>query len=112
MPAKTSTASPVKFAIRTRDQAWIARNGATVRDDGWVLFDAPASAIEVVTFCGNDHLRYMLPDVPRDFGNRWAMCPAVYVPETAKTLGASIRLTAATLARQAEVEEWKASAGA
>ena len=98
------------FALRTDDTDWITRNHATIGEAGRVFIQVPAADIEVVTFCKNDHLRYRLPDVPRDWGNPWAMCPAVWVPETAKRLGASIQLSADTLARMAEVAAWKASA--
>lgn len=96
------------FAIRTSDTAWIKRNNAAVRPDGWVFFDVPVSQVTFMTFCGNDHLRCTLTDLPRDFGNRHAMVPAAFVPETASLIGASTELSADTLARMAEVAAWKA----
>lgn len=105
-PAVTLT----PFAIRTSDIAWIKRNNATVRPDGWVFFDVPASQVTFMMFCGNDFLRYTLPDLPRDFPNRHAMTPAAFVPETARLVGASTELSADTLARMAETAAWKAGA--
>lgn len=108
----TRNGSRAEFAIRTSDEAWIKRNHGVTGNDGRVTILVPASEIEVITFCGNDHLRHYLADCPKDFGNPWAMCPAVWVPETAALIGASTRLTPETIARQAETARWKARAGA
>jgi hypothetical protein len=105
----TATTQMTPFAIRTQDTAWIKRNNATVHPDGWVFFDVPLAKVGKMTFCRVDHLRYTLPDLPRDFGNKHACVPAVHVPETAALVGASTHLPADVLARKAETAAWKAA---
>jgi hypothetical protein len=67
-----------KFAIRTRDAAWIARNNGTTDADGRTTIKVPADRVEHVTICGNDMLRTTLADCPSDFA-RLAVCPAAWV---------------------------------
>lgn len=82
MTASTATRT-ADFAIRTKDAAWISRNGGQVQDSGRVTFRVPLAAIEPVMFAGRQWLRVRLTDCPRDFGNAAAMSPAYWVPETA-----------------------------
>lgn len=109
----TATATrTAQFAIRTRDAAWIGRNQATARDDGWVLFDVPVTGLTFRKFRGHDHIRHTLRDVPKDYASKFVACPAIFIPETARLLGADPEPTARMLAARAEVEAWKAEAGA
>lgn len=108
MNTRTGTAA---FAIRTKDAKWIKRNDATVRDDGWVLWNVPVADLRVMTFCGNDHIEYTLTDKPRDFPTVHVACPAVFIPDTARTLGANPELSERSKRAHAETEAWKRSVG-
>ena len=65
------------FALRTNDQAWIARNGGTLDADGKVTVQVPD--VERVTFAGRDWLRHTFRDVPADALNGSIMCPLAWV---------------------------------
>lgn len=73
------TTQTVPFALRTKDEAWIARNHATTDEAGRVIVQVHADRVEKVTFCGHPHLRYCFADVPKDAGNANMMCPAIWV---------------------------------
>ncbi len=67
------------FVLRTGDTKWIERNGGVVDADGKVTIQVPEGELGEMTFCGKPFVTYTLPDVPRDFGNRHAVCPKVWV---------------------------------
>ena len=76
----------VKFALITRDAAWIKRHNGRADADGRVFVTLPADEVEKITFAGKDWLRHKFADRPKDIPNALVMCPAGWVPDTAATL--------------------------
>jgi hypothetical protein len=74
----SATPGLVKFALRTSDTAWIARNDGLTGDDGRTTILIPAAVVERVTILGTRMLRTTLADCPSDFA-RLALCPAAWV---------------------------------
>jgi hypothetical protein len=73
----------VRFALITRDEAWIKRHDGQADANGRVTVMIPAGQIAAVKFAGKDWLRHNFADRPKDIPNALVMCPAGWVPDTA-----------------------------
>jgi hypothetical protein len=65
------------FALRTSDEAWIARHDGVADDKGRVV--VLVDDVERVDFAGREWLRHTFTDIPRDAWNGSIMCPVAWV---------------------------------
>jgi hypothetical protein len=68
----------IRFAVRTDDTAWTARNHGTI-EAGRVIVQVPASEVAKITSCGRPMLMHTFADKPADAGNATIRCLATWV---------------------------------